>query len=423
MNRLMLSTVALGIALWGLGLPGPGGPTRAAAEDEAPKDPTRGDWDGFLDPVRDAEDTLTGWQGSLEEKSKVHVMMGISQGWEWNFNDPGRNAIGDLMPNTLRSLDYYHNAGDLDLLQARINRPSEGWIPGFGVTLDVGDIAKRIKSDWNGNGVVKRGDFFEKSNFDAEEVYLQYSLGDEAGPLKGLSIKGGKFVTLLGAEVIEPWSNYNYSRSFLFGFAIPFTNTGVLATYPIFDTLSVSFGGVVGWDNVADNNNSPSFMGNVTWTATDWATLGVNGIYGPEQTNNIGNKRDVVDVVATIKPCDPITFLLNYDNGSEENAVNNGTRNANWQGFSGIINYAITPRFSTAFRGEWFEDSGGTRTGLSQNLFETTLTLKYLITQHLYSRIEYRHDESNKDNVFVAGSTKLLPGQDTLGFEFGYVFN
>src|SRR5215510_8953602 len=180
MNRLMLSTVALGIALWGVGLPGSGGPTRAAAEEaEAPKDPTRGDWDSFLDPLRDAEDTVTGWQGTIEEKSKVHVMMGISKGWEWNFNDPGRNAIGDQMPNTLRSLDYYPHMANLDLLQMRINRPSEGWIPGFNVTLDVGDIAKRIKSDWNGNGLgqvggkvgesgTRRGDFFEKSNFDAE---------------------------------------------------------------------------------------------------------------------------------------------------------------------------------------------------------------------------------------------------------------
>jgi hypothetical protein len=41
----------------------------------------------------------------------------------------------------------------------------------------------------------------------------------------------------------------------------PFTNTGGLATYPITDKLSVTGGLVLGWDNVADNNNSPSFMG------------------------------------------------------------------------------------------------------------------------------------------------------------------
>ena len=40
-------------------------------------------------------------------------------------------------------------------------------------------------------------------------------------------------MTPLGAEVIEPWANYNYSRSLLFSFAIPFTHTGVLATYPL----------------------------------------------------------------------------------------------------------------------------------------------------------------------------------------------
>lgn len=408
-------TAALGIALLGLvGSTGRANAEGAAAEE--PKDPTRGGWDSFLDPVRDGEDTVTGWQGKLEEDTKIHIGAGLETYYEFNTNHPSTNING------YRSLDYYNFSPTVGLAQISASRPSEGFIPGFGLKLDFGDDAKRIKSDWNGNGVVKRGDFFEKSNFDAQEVYLQYTLGEEAGPLKGLGIKGGKFVTLLGAEVIEPWANPNFSRSYLFGLAIPFTHTGVLVSYPIFDQLSVTGGAVAGWDNVDDNNDSPSFMGNATWTPHAAFALAVNGIYGPEQNNNIGNKRGIVDVVASIKPCDPITLSLNYDYGFEVNAIG-ASKDASWQGIAGIISYAITDRISTALRGEWFDDPQGFRSGLSQDLYEATLDLKYLVTQHAFVRLEYRHDESTNKNAFQAGATKAVSGQDTVGVELAYVFN
>ena len=49
---------------------------------------------------------------------------------------------------------------------------------------------------------------------------------------------------------------------------------------------------------------------------------------------------------------------------------------------------------------------------------------KYLITQHLYSRLEYRHDESEEAHVFSADhGKKLLEGQDIVSVEFTYLFN
>ncbi len=48
----------------------------------------------------------------------------------------------------------------------------------------------------------------------------------------------GKFVTPIGAEVIESQDNWNYTRSILFGYAIPFYHLGVRATLPVNDKLS-----------------------------------------------------------------------------------------------------------------------------------------------------------------------------------------
>src|SRR5690242_17662992 len=331
----------------------PAGGTAAAAP---PPDPTRGQWDSFLDPLRDWEDNfVTANQKKIEDATKIHFGLGFTEAYTWDFNNP---RSGSLI--TYHSLEH-HNDGVPSLAQLIATRPSDGWfIPGFGLKLDAGKVARDIKSDWNGNGTTsgftgpRHGDNFENNDFDVEESYLTWTMPDD-GPsaLKGLSLKGGKFVTLLGAEVIEPWSNFNYSRSFLFSLAIPFTHTGGLVTYPITDKLSVTGGAVEGWDKVASNNNGWSGIGNVTYTVNDQVTLAGNAIGGPEQTNRTGAKRVVGDFVATVKPTSALTFVANYDYGREDDAALNGDT-AFWQGFALVTNYNLTDRASVAARGEWF---------------------------------------------------------------------
>src|SRR5436309_5327290 len=86
---------------------------------------------------------------------------------------------------------------------------------------------------------------------DLEEAYGAYKV-----PLgSGLTVKAGKFVTLLGYEVIESPNNLNFSRSFLFGLAIPFTHVGALLSYSPTERLTVTAGPVVGWDVAKDNND------------------------------------------------------------------------------------------------------------------------------------------------------------------------
>lgn len=180
-------------------------PARAEEEAAAPTDPTRGQWDSFLDGFRDFEDSITGVQKSVEDASKVHIGAAYVEGYTYNFNEPSNDI------NSLRSLDPDHNSGDPAAAQLSFSRPSEGFIPGFGVKFLAGRVAKRSKADWNGNGALAVGDNFEKNSFEVEEAYLNYTLADTNTPLDGLMIKGGKWVTTAGAEVIEPWLNYNLS--------------------------------------------------------------------------------------------------------------------------------------------------------------------------------------------------------------------
>src|SRR5258708_1678268 len=79
-------------------------------------------------------------------------------------------------------------------------------------------------------GIIRSFDSTD-STFDVTQAFAQYA----SGPF---TLIAGKFVTLSGTEVIWSPSNANFSRSILFG-AIPFTHTGVRATYAPSDKISL----------------------------------------------------------------------------------------------------------------------------------------------------------------------------------------
>src|SRR5712691_6076891 len=103
------------------------------------------------------------------------------------------------------------------LHQAAINigkQPKEGF-GGF-ANLTLGKDADVIAPFDSNPGATKK--------FDVTQAFAQYATGP-------FTVIAGKYVTAAGAEVIKSPSNVNYSRSILFGYAIPFTHTGVRATY------------------------------------------------------------------------------------------------------------------------------------------------------------------------------------------------
>ncbi|MDE3119950.1 MAG: outer membrane beta-barrel protein, partial [Nitrospirota bacterium] len=118
--------------------------------------------------------------------------------------------------------------------------------------------------------------------------------------------------------------------------------------------------------------------------------------------------------------------------------------NARWDGFAGYLIHDFTDQWSFRFRGEIFEDAGGARTcsgtfdsaggvntcfgatnttpatPIAQTLWEVTPTLQYKPVPSLITRIEIRHDQSNK-NVFQYGGIGTNH-QETLSIEAIYLF-
>ena len=93
----------------------------------------------------------------------------------------------------------------------------------------------------------------------------------------------GKFVTPIGAEVIESQDNWNYTRSILFGYAIPFYHMGVRATVRRERQGLASPGYLVnGWNNSSELDGDPSVALNVTLKPSGSFTWYANYMVGKE---------------------------------------------------------------------------------------------------------------------------------------------
>ncbi|MGH8679610.1 MAG: porin [Burkholderiales bacterium] len=287
-------------------------------------------------------------------------------------------------------------------------QPKEGF--GGVVNLIAGKDAQVIHSFDGGTS----------SNFDVTQAYAQYAKGP-------LTVIAGKYVTNAGAEVINSTSDVNYSRSILFGYAIPFTHTGLRATYAVNDMLSV-FGGVNnGWDDVKDTNKQKTLelglsvtpIKSLTIAAVDYAgTERVGGLTasGPE------GKRNILDLVATFTATDKLSFVLNYDYGSQDNASTvtpNGK--AKWSGLAGYANFQFTDTWRLSVRGEYFNDKDGYRTGVVQKWKEGTVTLAYLPAKYVEIRGEVRGDRSDVASFMKSDGT-ASKSQASYGLEAIYKF-
>lgn len=260
--------------------------------------------------------------------------------------------------------------------------------------------------------------------FDVTQAFVQYG----AGPL---TVIGGKYVTLAGAEVIKSPSNMNYSRSILFGYAIPFTHTGVRATYKVSDSLSIIGGVNRGWDAVNDPNHNLTLEWGVSFAPSPVATFALQGYSGKEQTFNYpsvsptGGTRNLIDAVATYNVTDKLTFVLNVDYGTQASALplgTGGSGRAAWHGVAGYANYQINDQWRLSLRGEYFNDRDGFRTGIPQKWKETTFTVAYLPTKNIELRTEVRADRSNEAAFVDRDGVTSSNNQRSFGVEAIYKF-
>jgi len=359
-----------------------------------------------------------------DAKSVVEKALGISisgfldSAYNWSSNHPHSpaNISG-------RIFNKDHNKIEFNNFNLTLDKPEKDWGVGFHLSGMFGRTAELLREStlWGSS-------LHKEPSAELFESYVTTTI-----PIgEGLQFKGGLFVTLLGAEIIsQPGSyNFNITNSFDFFYAIPFRHLGGLFTYPVLKTLSVTGGLVTGWDDPHDNNHVPSFLGGVNFTPSDSFALASSIIVGPEQQNKNGRQRVTWSNVATIKPMDSLTLLLDYTLGAEAKAPTpTGNRQAYWHTLSGVASYDWTDRFSTALRGEAFLDLQAARTfGFAATkpihnvaLGDFTLTGSYKFTKMFLGRAEVRQDFANR-GVFQNGTSRADANQTTLALQLIYTY-
>ena len=241
--------------------------------------------------------------------------------------------------------------------------------------------------------------------------------------LKGLEVDLGQFVTSAGAEVIETNSNWNYSRSLLFAWAIPYYHFGIRTSFPVGKHFTGGVQLINGWNNTEDNNSGKTLGLTGTFTTTKFAWT--NTYYGgPENPGTNTGWRQLYDSVLLLTPNSKFNAYLNLDYGqntsplslSESTSITETT--ANWYGIAGALHFQPTSKWSFTPRIEWFKDSEGFSTGRAQDLKEITLTGEYKMLAGFLARLEYRHDWSNQpffDRGIDPASSK---SEDTVALGF-----
>ena len=354
---------------------------------------------------------------ALKVLDGVELHAFASSSYTFNFNQPTQRPPNSAT-NVNRIFDADHNSFKFDVGELVILKetPKPGDV-GFRTDLTYGFSVPEVTQSTADTGDT------QSSQFDVQQAYVSYH-----APIgSGMQVDFGKFITHIGAEVIEGYDgfNSNFSRSFLFGLAIPFTHTGIRASYTINDMVSVMGMVANGWDITVDNNDGKTVGAQIAITPNDNISLLLNWAGGQEAIGNqvpfSNNTTQIFDVVLDVALTNSTSVQLNYDYGQQANGASNGT-DAKWWGVAGIIRHDYNKWFSINLRGEFFNDEDATRAssaatlipGQGQELWEITLTPEIRINQNMVVRMEYRHDQSNRNAFFDSGAGKTQDTQDTI---------
>ena len=282
-----------------------------------------------------------------EAKSRLAISGWIESGITANPGSPDDNQnFGRLFDD--RANEPLLNQLVLNFERALVPKPGEfDW--GFKIQLMYGSDARFIHS----LGLLDRTATNSILQPDLVEAYLNlhFPIFSEGG----VDVKFGKFVTLEGAETIDPRTNVFYSHTYIFNFGIPLNHTGALATWHATPHINLVAGLTRGVNtSIDDNNDSVSFHGGIGLDLNE-SKLVISAAthIGPETPNDNHDQRYLNTITTTWKITDKLTSItdLNYarDAGADADAY----------GAAQYFTYAINSWLAAAIRGEVFRDDQG----------------------------------------------------------------
>lgn len=326
----------------------------------------------------------------------------------YNANHPFDNLSG------FRFFDANTNAFSLNMMEAIVDKAPDATSAdsrfGYHFATGYGQAAAIV----NGTDLAFNG---YGGGASTDNFYIKEAYGSYLAPIgKGLRIDIGKFVTSNGAEVIETNGNWNYSRSLLFYYAIPYFHFGARATYVFNPKWSLSGYIINGWNNTfishtagVGQSSGMMYAASLAWTPNAKWSLTQNYYAGPvidaytypAANRTINDWKQLSDTVIAYTPNAKWAFMVNGDYGFGPRTYDvfetpiTRSPAATWWGPAGYVKYAFNAKSYFAARYEYLEDPNGyigLLGGTPGHAQEATGTYAYNVTSGLQVRAEYRYD-------------------------------
>ena len=286
----------------------------------------------------------------------------------------------------------------LDVISLTLaSKAGEGeWAAGYKATIWAGPDAQGLQT---GSIGVTAQDFAVKNAY----ISLRAPLGT------GVDLKLGVFDTIIGYEGTDRNTNPFYSHSY--GFAIePTQHTGLLASYRVSDSISLSAGIANTTDPTingqASNTARKTYMAAATLTAPEsfgfLKGASVTGGWVSGRQDSDATTVNWAYVGGTIPlPIKDLSLGVTWDNKGIDNASDSSVIGV-------YLSYKVSDKLTVNARSEYL-DSGAavawktsdsysdatSLAGAGQEIFSNTLGLDYKLWANVTSRIEYKLDTVN----------------------------
>lgn len=242
----------------------------------------------------------------------------------------------------------------------------------FAATLDLG-LGKRAQEfSYNDNGVAQA----------IKQAYISYA------PMNGLKITAGKWATHIGYELLDAYSNRNYSMSYAFSYG-PFFHTGIRADIALGGKSAMMIGLAQPTDFVSAD--SPDKM-----LIAQFSTSSKNDLLKAFLNYQGGKDKSQFDLVLNGVVSSQVG--INYDGTIANISGKNWTSNAMY------LNYDPSSKIGFTLRSEYFNDSKNA-VGVGSSIFQNTLSANIHFSK-LTLIPEIRFDNA-KDKIFFNSNSNL----------------
>jgi len=242
----------------------------------------------------------------------------------------------------------------------------------FAGTLDLG-LGKRAQEfSYNDNGVVQA----------IKQAYLSYA------PMNGLKITVGKWATHIGYELLDAYSNRNYSMSYGFSYG-PFFHTGIRADIALGGKSAMMIGFAQPTDFVSSSSPDKMLIAQFSTSSKDDQLKAFLNYQG-------GKDKSQFDLV--LNGVLSSQLGINYDGTIANISGNNWTSNAVY------VNYDPSSKFGFTLRSEYFNDTKNA-VGVGTSIFQNTLSANIHFSK-LTLIPEIRFDNA-KDKIFFNSNNNL----------------